>query len=331
MSACSAARWSFASSVSRTRSPGCGCSLTSIGLVGRPSESTRSCSSPGCPRSTQSNADSMPALADRVAERVAAGAASAAPRRSRRRSRAAARRGRRTGTAGRTCPRSACPGTRSGARRGSSTWFSSTNSFTVTGVERVALVLLDLRRDVRERNVEDAGEALQLCVGALLRQVGRPDLDRGACPCCRRGRAVPVVDRPARRRMAEEAELVVLAPPARNWFPESTWSAQSRKKSTPNAVSDEGAEDADPEDGLRREPVRASARGSGGRKRPGRCVPATASQRTRPPGARAGGRKRRRTRAKTGKASRRLSRTARGARGRARRSRRPARGAGSEG
>ena len=43
------------------------------------------------------------------------------------------------------------------------------NCFTVTGVTRVVEVLLDLARDVCERDVQDPREAPQLLVGALLR------------------------------------------------------------------------------------------------------------------------------------------------------------------
>ena len=175
--------------------------------------------------------------------------------------------------------------------------------------DRVAAVLLDLARDVRQRDVEDVGEAPQLCEGPVPREIGRPDLDGGPGLVVDEDAAVPVLDRPARGLLWSQSDLVVLGH-LEELVPGEDLEGPEPEEEDGERGEDEEAEDADPEDGLRRELAGLDHDGVAGeairalgawvgREEAARPVGAyAASQRTRPPGAgpadgRGGGRVRR--------------------------------------
>ena len=149
--------------------------------------------------------------------------------------------------------------------------------------ERVAAVLLDLRGDVGERDLEDPREAAQLLVGAVLRKVGGPDLHGRRVRVLDEDAAVAVLDRAARRVQAKQAELVVLRGDEELVPGEHLQRPQADEEDGEHDEREE-AEDPDPEDELRRQPVRRVdariARQEAARAKRGRA----ASQRTRPPG-----------------------------------------------
>ena len=122
------------------------------------------------------------------------------------------------------------------------------------GGERIAAVLAEVGRDLPEGHLHEPRELLELRVPTLLREVRRPDADRGAGHVRDQRDAVPVDDRPARRLHRHRAQLVVLR------RPEVLASREHLERPEPqeeDAEDDErdDAEDADPDRDLRREPV----------------------------------------------------------------------------
>ncbi len=150
------------------------------------------------------------------------------------------------------------------------------------GREAVAAVLLDLVRDVGQRDLQDPRQPAELRVLAALGKVGGRDLDRGRARVVDEQAAVTVLHRTAQRLFRLEPELVVLRR-YEELVPGEHLERPEAHEEDAERGEDEETEDPDPEQELRREPVgRVDARVAGQEApRPDRHR--AASQRTPPP------------------------------------------------
>ena len=154
----------------------------------------------------------------------------------------------------------------------------------------IAAVLLELAREVGERDLQDPREAPELGVCAVLGQVGGPDLDRGRARVLDEHPAPAVPNRAARRVGPHHAKLVV---PRGD---EILVPGQHLERPEPEEEHREGrqreeAEDPDAEDELWGQPVGSVDARVARQEAPRADRDRAASQRTRPPAAARGPRR----------------------------------------
>ena len=160
------------------------------------------------------------------------------------------------------------------------TSFRLAASFTVTGVTRSPLMLLDLRCDVGERNAEDPRQPSEL---GILDVRGR-DPHGGCARVFDQHPAVTVLHGAARSLLRVQSELVVLRRNEELVAREHLERPEANEEDGERGEHEE-AEDPDPEEELRREPVGSVDRRVPRQEAPGSNRDRSASQRTPPPAA----------------------------------------------
>ena len=146
---------------------------------------------------------------------------------------------------------------------------------------RGALVLLDLLSDVPERDAQDMRQPLQLAVGPVVGEVRRADADRGRARVVDDHPVVPVADRPSRSLDPFRAELVVLGG-LEVLCPGQDLQRPQAEEEDGKGDDHEEAEDPDPKDHLRRQPIRRPGARVRRQETAGSKACASASQRTPP-------------------------------------------------